>query len=315
MRFLVTGGAGFIGSHLTQTLVTRGTASHLRVLDSFATGSRANLASFQNEVELIEGDLRDFDTVCRATRDVDIVFHQAALPSVSRSVKNPLDSNAANITGTLNLLTAARDAGVRRVILASSSSVYGDTPTLPKEESMTPAPLSPYAVTKLTGELYARVFAQLYALETIALRYFNVFGPRQDPTTQYAGAIAKFVTCALRGEPYPVFGDGEQSRDFTFVENVVEANLLAARAKIDKHALLNIACAERATLNQLIAILNELTAQNLPTKHFAPRAGDVRHSLASIERARALIGYHPRVNLREGLARTLEWNRESAGAR
>ncbi len=311
-RILVTGGAGFIGSHLVSALVQRGEASHVRVLDNFATGFHENLAPVADRIQVVEGDLRDFDTVCTAVQDVEVIYHQAALPSVERSVKNPLDSNGANITGTLNLLTAARDAHVRRVVLASSSSVYGNSPSLPKDESMPPVPLSPYAVTKLAGELYARVFAQLYGLETICLRYFNVFGPRQDPTTQYAGAIAKFMTCALRGDPYPVFGDGEQSRDFTFVENVVQANLLAATAPIQGHALMNIAYGERATLNRIIAILNELTGQALPPDHFPPRAGDVRHSLASIARAREILGYVPRVGLREGLEKTLHWYRQTA---
>lgn len=310
--YLVTGGAGFIGSHLVAALVQRDDPSEVRVLDNFATGFRENLAPVADRIQVIEGDLRDFETVCRAVQDVQVIYHQAALPSVERSVKNPLDSNGANITGTLNLLTAARDAHVRRVVLASSSSVYGNSPSLPKDESMTPEPLSPYAVTKLTGELYARVFAQLYGLETVCLRYFNVFGPRQDPTTQYAGAIAKFMTCALRGNPYPVFGDGEQSRDFTYVENVVQANLLAATAPIQGHALMNIACGERASLNRIVAILNELTGQALPADYFPPRAGDVRHSLASIARARDILGYVPRVGLREGLEKTLDWYRLTA---
>jgi UDP-N-acetylglucosamine/UDP-N-acetyl-alpha-D-glucosaminouronate 4-epimerase len=306
-KFLVTGGAGFIGSHLVAALVDRG--ARVRVLDNLATGFRQNLSPVVNAIEFVEGDLRDFDSVRRAVQGMKVIYHEAALPSVARSVRDPLESNSANITGTLNLLSAACDERVERVILASSSSVYGGNHTLPKEETITPAPLSPYAITKLTGELYARVFAQLYGLETICLRYFNVFGPRQDPTTQYAGAIAKFITCALRGEPYPIFGDGEQTRDFTFVENVVHANLLAANARIEGHAVINIACGERATLNQIVGVLNELTGQNLPTQYLAPRAGDVRHSLASIVRAREILGYAPRVGLREGLERTLQWYR------
>ncbi len=308
-QFLVTGGAGFIGSHLVQALVQRGGC--VRVLDNLATGFRENLATVAHDIEFVEGDLRDFDLVCTTMRGVDIVYHEAALPSVARSVQNPLDSNHTNITGTLNVLTAARDTQVKRVILASSSSVYGSNPTLPKEESMTPAPLSPYAVTKLTGELYARVFSQLYGLETVCLRYFNVFGPRQDPTTQYAGAIAKFISCALHGQPYPVFGDGERSRDFTYIENVIAANLLAAEAPIQGHVLMNIAYGERATLNQIIASLNQLTGQNLPAIYSAPRAGDVPHSLASIARARELLGYAPHINLHEGLEKTLSWYREA----
>lgn len=309
-KFLVTGGAGFIGSHLVEALVKAGGPSPVRVLDNLATGLRANLDSVRDRIEFIEADLRDYSAVCQSVDGVDIVFHEAALPSVPRSVSNPLESNAANITGTLNLLTAARDARVKRVVLASSSSVYGNSPTLPKDESMPPAPLSPYAVTKLTGELYASVFSQLYGLETICLRYFNIFGPRQDPTTQYAGAIAKFMTCVLGGEAYPVFGDGQQSRDFTFVGNAVQANLLAATAPVDRHAMVNIACGERATLNQVISILNELTGQNLRSRFMPPRAGDVRHSLASIDRARKLLGYEPSVNLKQGLEMTLRWYRD-----
>jgi UDP-glucose 4-epimerase len=326
---LVTGGAGFIGSHLVQSLVDDRDTSLVRVLDNLTTGFRENLATVVDRIELVEADLRDLDAVSRAVRDVEIIYHEAALPSVARSVSDPLESNSTNITGTLNLLTAARNARVRRVILASSSSIYGNPEerlpqsaesqggirspkeTLPKVESAAPAPLSPYAVTKLAGELYARVFAQLYGLETICLRYFNVFGPRQDPNTQYAGAIAKVIRCALRGDPYPVFGDGEQSRDFTFVENVVQANLLAATAPIDVYAVMNIACGERASLNQIVSVLNELTGQNLPAQHLPTRAGDVRHSLASIERAREILGYSPRVGLREGLEKTLQWYRQT----
>ncbi len=305
---LVTGGAGFIGSHLVEALVRRG--DRVRVLDNLATGFAQNLAAVVNDIEFFQADLRDLDAVCSAVEGTEVVFHEAALPSVARSVQNPLDSNNANITGSLNLLVAARDARVRRVVMASSSSVYGGNPALPKEESMTPAPLSPYAVTKFTVEMYARVFTQLYGLQTICLRYFNVFGPRQDPTTQYAGAIAKFITCARRGEPFPVHGDGEQSRDFTYVANVVEANLLAAQAPLEGHALFNIACGERTSLNQILALLNELTGQNLPATHSAARPGDVRHSLASIARAHQALGYTPRVSLKEGLERTLRWYEE-----
>jgi UDP-N-acetylglucosamine/UDP-N-acetyl-alpha-D-glucosaminouronate 4-epimerase len=326
---LVTGGAGFIGSHLVRALVQGGDATLVRVIDNFSTGFRENLEGLAGQIELVEGDLRDMETVRRAAEDVEIVYHQAALPSVARSVVDPLESNSANVTGTLNLLTAARDYGVRRVILASSSSVYGNADErvglprpsgtggetseriAPKKESMPPAPLSPYAVSKLTGELYARVFSQLYGVETICLRYFNVFGPRQDPTSQYSGVIARFINCALRGDPYPVFGDGEQSRDFTFVDNVVRANLLAAGARIEGFTVMNIACGEQTTLNQIMALLNDLTGQSLPAQHLAPRAGDVRHSFASIERAGEILGYSPAVGLREGLVRTLEWYRRA----
>lgn len=305
MKILVTGGAGFIGSHLVEALVAR--AEHVRVLDNLATGHLENLASVRAHIEFIQGDLADLETVQAAAQDTDVVFHQAALPSVPRSIKNPRASHDANLTGTLNVLIAARDQQVKRVVLASSSSVYGNSPMLPKVETLDPAPLSPYAVTKLAGEYYARVFANLYGLATICLRYFNVFGPRQDPHSQYSGALAKFVQCALRGEPYPVYGDGEQSRDFTYIENVVRANLLAASSELDGAMVMNIASGTRVTLNQIIAMLNELTGQMLPTQFGPPRAGDVRHSHADITRAREWLGYEPRVDVREGLRRTVEW--------
>lgn len=305
MKVLVTGGAGFIGSHLVEALVARG--DRVRVLDNLATGYRENLCAVQNAIEFVHGDLCDLAVTQTAVREVEVIFHQAALPSVPRSIQNPAASHAANLTGTLNLLIAARGAGVRRVVFASSSSVYGNTPTLPKVETMMPQPLSPYAVTKLAGEYYCRVFAELYGLETICLRYFNVFGPRQDPTSQYAGVLAKFVRCARRGEPFPVYGDGEQSRDFTYVENVVQANLLAADKAVERGAVINIACGVRTTLNEIIALLNELTRQTLPIHYAPPRVGEVRHSLADISRARAWLGYRPTVDVREGLRRTLEW--------
>lgn len=307
-RALVTGGAGFIGSHLAEGLLKHG--YQVRVLDNFATGRRDNLAHVANDIELMEGDVRNLTTVRTAVRNVDVVFHEAALPSVERSVKNPLESNEVNIAGTLNVLVAARDANVGRVVYAASSAAYGNTLSLPKEESMTPDPLSPYAIGKLAGEQYMKVFTELYGLSTVSLRYFNVFGPRQDPTTQYAGVIAKFTTCALEGKPYPVYGDGEQSRDFTYVENVVLSNLLAAEANLDHSPLLNIAYGERTTLNQILKMLNEVTKQNLPAHYGPERAGDVRHSHANLERAKKVLGYAPTVDVREGLRRTLEWYKE-----
>ncbi|MBI5653678.1 MAG: SDR family oxidoreductase [Chloroflexi bacterium] len=307
-RALVTGGAGFIGSHLVEGLLVRG--YQVRVLDNFATGRRENLARMLDQIDLLEGDVRNLTTVHTAMRKVDVVFHEAALPSVSRSVANPLESNEVNITGTLNVLVAARDAGVKRVVYAASSSAYGNTLVLPKVETMSADPLSPYAISKLAGEMYMRAFAQLYGISTVSLRYFNVFGPRQDPNTQYAGVIAKFVTCALQGKPYPVYGDGEQSRDFTYIENAVQANVLAGETPIEGAPVVNIAFGARATLNQLIALLNELTGQNLPTQYGAERAGDVRHSHADIARARDLLAYAPAIDLREGLRRTLEWYRK-----
>lgn len=304
---LVTGGAGFIGSHLVEGLLARG--YKVRVLDNFATGKRDNLKGVLTQIELLEGSVTNLTTARSAMRGVQVVFHQAALPSVPRSVKNPLESNEANTTGTLNILVAARDARVKRVVYAASSSAYGNQPTLPKVETMPPDPMSPYAIAKLAGELYARAFTQLYGLSTVSLRYFNVFGPRQDPTTQYAGVLAKFCTCAARGKPYPVNGDGEQSRDFTYVANVVEANIRAAECALEGAPVLNIACGERTTLNQIIAILNELSGQNLPAQYGPERAGDVRHSHADITRARTVLGYAPTIDLREGLRRTLEWYR------
>lgn len=305
---LVTGGAGFIGSHLVEGLLARD--YKVRVLDNFTTGKRENLAGVLTRIELIEGSVTNLTTAHAAMRNVDVVFHQAALPSVPRSVKNPLESNEINITGTLNILVAARDAGVKRVVYAASSSAYGNQPTLPKVETMTPDPMSPYAIAKLTGEMYARAFTQLYGLSTVSLRYFNVFGPRQDPATQYAGVLAKFCTCAVTGQPYPVYGDGEQSRDFTYVTNVVEANIRAAESQIEGAAVINIAYGERTTLNQIIAELNQLTGQNLPAQYGPERAGDVRHSHADVTRAGKLLGYEPMIDLREGLKRTLEWYRK-----
>lgn len=308
MKILVTGGAGFIGSHLVHALVERG--EDVRVLDNLATGHMENLSDVQSEFEFVRGDIVDDETVQRAVDGTQLIFHQAALPSVPRSIKNPRASHDANLTGTLNILIAARDHNVQRVVLASSSSVYGNSPVLPKVETFEPQPLSPYAVTKLGCEQYARVFSNLYGLSAICLRYFNVFGPRQDPTSQYSGALAKFVRCAVEHQPFPVYGDGEQSRDFTYVENVVNANLRAGYSELDDSAVLNVAGGERTTLNQIIAYLNELTHQELPTQYGPPRAGDVLHSHADISQARALLGYEPTVDVREGLRRTVEWYRE-----
>jgi UDP-glucose 4-epimerase len=307
-RALVTGGAGFIGSHLVEGLLAKG--YEVRVLDNFATGHRDNIKHLSDKIELLEGDVCNLTTVRFALKKVDVVFHQAALPSVPRSVKNPLESNEVNIAGTLNVLLAARDEGIKRVVYASSSSVYGNQPTLPKLETMTPDPLSPYAIGKLTSELYAKAFNNLYGLSTIGLRYFNVFGPRQDPTTQYAGVIAKFISCAIAGKPFPVNGDGEQTRDFTYVENVVNANIQAGEANFDGAPIINIACGIRISLNQIIDMLNELTRQNLAAQYGPDRIGDVRHSHASLEQAQKIIGFQPKVDMLEGLRRTLEWYRK-----
>ncbi len=304
-RVLVTGGAGFIGSHLVDALVARGDT--VRVLDNFSTGRRENLVAVQDQIELVEGDLRDPDAVAQAVNGVDLVFHQGALPSVPRSVADPLTSHEVNSTGTLRLLLAARDAGVRRVVVASSSSVYGDTPTLPKVEMMATSPRSPYAISKLASEQYAGSFAQLFDLETVALRYFNVFGPRQDPYSSYAGVIPRFCLAAWRGAPCLIYGDGQQSRDFTFVADVVQANLLAAAAPEASGHTFNIAYGAQTTLLDVVAILRELTGQALEVRHEAPRAGDVRHSLAAIGKAQELLGYQPQVRFAEGLERTLGW--------
>ncbi len=307
--YLVTGGAGFIGSNIAHELVRRG--DRVRVLDNFSTGRRSNLAGIADRVDLVEGDLRLLADVEKAVDGVDVVLHQGALGSVPRSVADPVTTHEANSTGTLHVLWAAQRAGVRRVVYASSSSVYGDTPALPKAEDMPPAPLSPYSVSKLAGEHYARVFAGLYGLDAISLRYFNVFGPRQDPTSQYAAVIPKFVRGMLQGKRPVIFGDGTQSRDFTFVENVVAANLLAARAPAAalRGAACNVACGERITLLHLVAVLNEVLGTRLEPDFQAPRPGDVLHSHAAIERAEELLGFRPVVRFAEGLRRTVEWMR------
>ena len=307
-RVLVTGGGGFIGSHLVDRLLEYG--SHVRVLDNFSTGQRKNLQHALAHIELIEGDLRSVEVVQRAVTGIEVVFHQGALPSVPRSISDPETSNAVNITGTLNLLLAARNAGVRRVIVASSSSVYGDTPTLPKIESMATSPLSPYAISKLATEQYACVFARLYELEAVALRYFNVFGPRQDPASQYSGVIARFCTAALQGQPCTVYGDGLQSRDFTYVQDVVQANVLAANAPDASGHFFNIACGMQITLLAMIQLLEQFTGRSISVKNEPPRPGDVRHSSANIDKARQLLGYEPRIGFAEGLAQTLEWYRD-----
>lgn len=307
MRYLVTGGGGFIGSNLVAELVRRG--EEVRILDDFSTGRRENLAAVEGRCDVIEGSITDTACVRESTRNIDIVFHQAALPSVPRSVAHPQESNAVNVTGTLNILVAAREAAVRRVVLASSSSVYGDSPVMPKHEDIPPRPLSPYAVSKLTGEYYARVFYDLYGLETISLRYFNVFGPHQNPASQYAAVIPLFIAAMLRGEPPTVFGDGLQSRDFSYVDNVVHANLLAAAAPRTRGEAVNIACQETHTILDLIASLNLLTGSRISPVFRSSRKGDILHSLADLRRARELLGYAPVVKWEEGLRRTVAWYR------
>ncbi len=313
MKALVTGGAGFIGSHIVTRLLSLGHG--VRVLDNFATGRRENLAEVKERIELVEGDICDFDTVRRAVDGMTWVFHQAALPSVARSVEDPLLTNAVNVAGTLNVLVAARDGGVRRVVYAASSSAYGDTPTLPKVETMPASPLSPYALQKYAGEQYCQMFTRLYGLEAVALRYFNVFGPRQDPASYYAAVIPKFISMLVRGEPPTVHGDGEQSRDFTYIDNVVDANLLAAESAMAAGQVINVACGDRITLNRLLDRLRAILNVDVHALHGPPRPGDVRHSLADIGKAEKLLGYKPRVDLDEGLRRTIAFFHPSGKVR
>lgn len=316
---LVTGIAGFIGSALARALLAEG--HQVRGIDNLATGSMSNLSEIIDQIDFRQADLLDPAAMASACVGVDCVFHEAALPSVPRSVIDPVASNQANVDGTLNLLVAARDAKVRRVVYAASSSAYGDTPTLPKHEGMTPNPISPYAVAKLTGELYMRSFYRVYGLETVCLRYFNVFGPRQAPNSPYSGVLAKFITNMLKGETPTIYGDGEQSRDFTYIDNVVRGNLLAsgplaAGAPAEKVAgeVFNCACGERVTLNQTVEMLRGITGYTGPVEYAQDRSGDIKHSLADITRAESAFGYRPVVNFDEGLRRTVEWYREQIAA-
>ena len=304
-NYLVTGGAGFIGSNVVASLVRQNT--YVRVLDDLSTGKRSNLEEFRGKIEFIQRDICNLPVVREAVKGVDYVIHQAALPSVTRSVRDPIATNNANITGTLNVLIAARDAKVKRVIYASSSSVYGDTPILPKREDIPAHPISPYAITKYAGEQYCRVFFELYGLETVALRYFNVFGPKQNPRSQYAAAIPLFISAHLSGEAPSIYGDGEQSRDFTFVENVVQANLLACHAEKAPGHSFNIACGQATTINGLVELIRHYLASNIKPIYTAPRKGDVCHSLADITKARQILGYEPKVDMKEGLRRTIKW--------
>jgi UDP-glucose 4-epimerase len=309
MRALVTGGAGFIGSNLVRTLLVAG--HDVRVLDNMSTGNPLNLEGI--DVELIEGDMRSFERVSTAVRGCEVVFHQGALPSVPRSIQDPLTSNAVNVEGTLNVLLASRDHGVRRVVVASSSSVYGDAPGMPRRETQPVAPLAPYAVSKLAVEQYSLVANNVFGLETVALRYFNVFGERQDPHSGYAAVIPKFIRLMLAGEPPVIFGDGRTSRDFTHVENVVQANLAAADSPAAVGKAINIAMGDTHTLNQLVSMLNELIGTTLEPVYGDPRPGDVPESLADIARARELLGYAPTVDFVTGLRRTIEWIEEQSG--
>jgi len=307
-KYLVTGSAGFIGRSIAAALLEQG--DDVRGVDNFATGKRENLIGLEG-MEFVEGDLANLDVCREVCAGVEVVFHEAALPSVPRSVIDPIASNVACVDATVNLLWAAKEAGVRRVVYAASSSAYGDTPTLPKHEAMLPNPISPYAVAKLTGEYYMRSFARVYGLETVALRYFNVFGPYQDPTSQYSGVLAVFCRKMLAGEQPTIYGDGETSRDFTFIENTVEGNLLAALAPAEKVTgkMMNVATGVRITLNEVVEVLREITGYSGPVAYAPERAGDIRHSLADIALAEELLGYRPSVDFREGLERTVEWYR------
>ncbi|HSV32947.1 MAG TPA: SDR family oxidoreductase [Pyrinomonadaceae bacterium] len=308
----MTGGAGFIGSHLVAALADSG--ARVRVIDDLSTGRRENLQGIKGDVDFIHASLLDIAATRRTLEDVEIVFHEAAIPSVPRSVDNPLETHDASVNATFSLLLAARDRKVRRVIYAASSSAYGDQPELPKYEDMRPEPLSPYAVAKLVGEYYCRVFTRVYGLETVSLRYFNVFGPRQDPTSQYSGVISRFVTALIQGQRPVIYGDGEQSRDFTYISNVVDANMRAAHSAKAVGQVINVGNGVRVTLNNLFSRLKSLTGQyNIEAEYQDARKGDVRHSLADISRARELLGYEPRVDLEEGLRLTIEWwNSQSA---
>lgn len=311
-HYLVTGGAGFIGSNISRALAERG--EQVRILDNFATGREENIADLveHKKVELIRGDITDGETVARAVKGVDYVLHQAAIPSVPRSIEDPLGGDHVNVHGTVTVLDAARKAGVKRVIFAASSSAYGEkTPGEPKVETMLPAPLSPYAAAKLACEYYLQAFYHSYGLETVALRYFNIFGPRQDPKSQYAAVIPNFVTAALQGKPATIYGDGTTSRDFCFVENAIEANILACTAQGAPGEVFNIACGESTSLTQTVDIIAGIVSKKIPPIHEAPRTGDIKYSLADIGKARQILGYTGKVKFAEGLERTIAWYRQT----
>src|SRR5580700_8166409 len=307
--YLITGIGGFIGSSLARELLSRG--EQVRGVDNFSTGIRENLTEILGGIDFRDADILDLDAMHKACAGVDFVLHQAAIPSVPKSVLDPLGSNQANVDGTVNVLVAARDAKVKRLVYAASSSAYGDTPTLPKHEAMKPDPISPYAVAKLASEHYLISFYRCYQLETVALRYFNIFGPRQDPSSQYSGVLAKFIALMLRGEQPAIYGDGEQSRDFTYIDNAVEANLLACQAPAAKAAgqVFNVATGRRVTVNETFKLLQDLTSYKGQPKYGPERGGDIKHSLADISKAEAALGYKPLVNFEEGLRRTVEWYR------
>ncbi|MCH8289752.1 SDR family oxidoreductase [Candidatus Poribacteria bacterium] len=304
-HYLVTGGCGFIGSHLVKALVKRG--ERVRVFDNCTTGKAENIADVADKIEFCSADLQDIDAVSQAVEGIDYVFHQGALPSVARSVADPIVTNNVNINGTLNLLVASRDADVKRVVYAASSSAYGNRPKSIKSEDLPPNPASPYALTKYVGECYCQIFTQLYGLETVALRYFNIFGPGQDSSSSYSAVIPLFISAYLNGEAPKIEGDGEQSRDFTYVANAVHANLLACHAEGVAGEVFNVGCGERASINQLATLIGEMMESDTKPVYVAPRPGDVRHSLADIQKAKRLLGYEPQVDLKTGLRRTVDW--------
>ena len=311
---LVTGGAGFIGSHIAAAMMADG--MRVRVLDDLSTGHRENIEEIGGDLDFINGSVADEQLLNKVLENVEVVFHEAAIPSVPRSVEAPRQTHIASVDGTFSLLVAARDSKVRRVVYAASSSAYGDQPTLPKVEHMLPDPLSPYAVAKLVGEYYCQVFTRVYGLETVSLRYFNVFGPRQDPGSQYSGVVSRFISTLLSNERPVIYGDGEQSRDFTYIDNVVFANLRAASAQDASGKVINVANGERITLNELLAELKDLTGKKDVTAEYRePRVGDVRHSLADITLARQFLGYESKVGLRDGLQRTIDWWKSSRFSR
>ena len=309
MRYMVTGGAGFIGSHTVDELVKRGHS--VVVLDDLSSGKEDNLADTRNKITFMKASITDLEAVRKAVHEADCVIHLAARTSVPRSMKDPLDTNRINVDGTLNVLVAARDAKVKRIVFAASSAVYGETPTLPKVESMPAAPISPYGTTKYIGELYAQIFGKCYGLENVALRYFNIFGPRQDPGSPYSGVLSRFATAFLEDAAPVIFGDGEQSRDFTYVDNAVQANLLASEAPNVSGKVFNIGTGERYSLNQTLELLRGYSGKNLQAQHEPPREGDVRDSQADITQARECLGYEPQISFEEGLQRTLDWYRSA----
>lgn len=311
MRYVVTGGAGFIGSNTVEEIVRRGHG--VVVLDDLSAGKEENLAEVRNKITFIKGSITDLEIVRKAFQEADYVLHLAARTSVPRSVKDPAETNRVNVEGTLNVLLAARDAKVKRVVFAASSSAYGETAELPKTESMPPAPISPYGVSKFVGELYAQVFGRCYGLENVSLRYFNVFGPRQDPSSPYSGVLSRFITCFLDDQQPVVYGDGEQSRDFTYVENVVQANLLACEAPCASGKVYNIGTGSRITLNETLRLLGRITGKSIAAKYDPPREGDIRDSQADIALGRSVLGYDPRVGFEEGLRRTCDWYRNHHG--